>query len=58
MIDFTRNFPKVTRVEVIDDSGRAYTQYDLKDVMLATQDNGRTLKIFVRSKDKEGKENS
>ena len=44
--------PKVTRVEVIQHSpphnGRAYTKHNAKDVELQYQDNGRTLKIFLK----------
>ena len=44
--------PKVRRVEVIQHSpphnGRAYTNYDAKDVELQYQDNGATLKIFLK----------
>ena len=44
--------PKVRRVEVIQHSpphnGRAYTNYDAKDVEIQYQDDGRTLKIFLR----------
>jgi len=44
--------PKVTRVEVIQHSpphdGRAYTNYDAKDVEIQYQDDGRTLKIFLK----------
>lgn len=44
--------PKVIRVEVIQHSpphnGRAYTKYDAKDVEIQYQDNGATLKIFLR----------
>jgi hypothetical protein len=43
---------KVTRVEVIQHSepynGRAYTNYNAKDVEIQFQDNGRTLKIFLK----------
>lgn len=39
--------PLVDRVEVIDNRGRAYTNYWVKDVSTSLQDNGRTLKIFV-----------
>lgn len=43
---------KVTRVEVIQHSppynGRAYTNYDAKDVEIQFQDDGRTLKIFLK----------
>ena len=40
--------PEVTRVEVIDDRGRAYMNYDAKDVQLHYQDEQRTLKIFLK----------
>ena len=43
---------KVTRVEVIQHSppynGRAYTNYFAKDVEIQFQDNGATLKIFLK----------
>jgi len=39
---------KVTRVEVIDDNGRAYTNWDAKNkTEISMQDNGRTIKIFL-----------
>jgi hypothetical protein len=44
--------PKVTRVEVIQHSepynGRAYTNYSAKDVEIQYQDDGKTLKIFIK----------
>jgi hypothetical protein len=43
---------KVNRVEVIQHSepfnGRAYTNYNAKDVEIQFQDNGKTLKIFLK----------
>jgi hypothetical protein len=46
------NASKVTRVEVIQHSppfnGRAYTNYNAKDVEIQFQDDGRTLKIFLK----------
>ena len=39
--------PKCTRVEVIDNSGRAYTNYDCKSVETQMQDEERTLKVFI-----------
>ena len=39
---------KVTRFEVIDENGRAYTQRDCK-VELSYQDDNRTLKVFIKS---------
>lgn len=39
---------QVTRVEVIDETGRAYTKWPIrKNVELQLQDNERTLKIFI-----------
>jgi hypothetical protein len=44
--------PLVNRVEVIDHSpkgtGRDWAKRDLRDVMLLLQDDGATLKVFVR----------
>jgi len=37
----------VTRVEVIDKTGRAYTNLKVNLVQLQMQDNNRTLKIFI-----------
>lgn len=43
---------KVTRVEVIQHSpphnGRAYVNYDAKDVGISLQDEGKTLKLFLK----------
>ena len=39
---------KVTRVEVIDKSGRVYTNHNIKDLELSLQDDGRTLKLFSK----------
>jgi hypothetical protein len=43
---------KINRVEVIQYSapynGRAYTNCDAKDVEIEFQDQGRTIKIFLR----------
>ena len=43
---------EVTRVEVIQHSepynGRAYTNYDAKEVEIQFQDRGKTLKIFLK----------
>jgi hypothetical protein len=43
---------KVTRVEVIQYSpphnGRAYTNYNAKDVSIQLQDENKTLKIFLK----------
>ena len=44
----TGYLPLCTRVEVIDDKGRAYTNYHCKSVEIQMQDEQRTLKIFVK----------
>jgi hypothetical protein len=39
---------KITRVEVIDENGRSYVNFeDDNDVSVSYQDDGRTLKVFV-----------
>ena len=39
---------RVTRIEVIDQSGRSYVNWDeSNDVTWQLQDDGRTLKVFV-----------
>jgi len=37
----------VTRVELIDDTGRVYVKYDVKKVFYELQDDEQTLKVFV-----------
>ena len=46
-IDGIYKLPKVTRLEVIDHTGRAYVIKDA-DVELSYQNDARTLKIFVK----------
>ena len=41
--------PKVTRFEVIDETGRTYRRHGV-EVELSYQDDGRTLKVFVRAR--------
>lgn len=40
-------FEKVTRVEVVESGGRAFTRYGVDGVTLSLQDDERTLKIFL-----------
>lgn len=42
----------LTRFEVIDENGRAYTEHYCK-VELSYQDDGRTLKVFIKPLDKQ-----
>ena len=46
----------VTKFEVIDENGRAYTEHYCK-VELSYQDDGRTLKVFIKPLDKQDNEN-
>jgi len=39
---------RVTRLEIINDEGRAYVNMDVKDMKLSYQDNSKTLKIFIK----------
>jgi hypothetical protein len=41
-----QKWDKVTRLEVIDDTGRVYTKWNAL-IELSLQDAGRTLKVFV-----------
>jgi len=42
----------ITRVEVIDTTGRAYTNWDYDNVVqVHLQDNGRTLKVIINKKE-------
>ena len=43
--------PYLTRIEVIDDTGRVYIRRGVS-VTLSYQDDGRTLKVFVKEKAK------
>lgn len=41
-------YPKVNRVEVIDNSGRAFVgYYETEGVDVQIQDEGRTMKVFI-----------
>jgi hypothetical protein len=43
------SLPEITRVEVIDSSGRAYSQWGVRDVQVSFQDGDKTLKIFLKN---------
>jgi len=44
--NFLKNYPDVTRVEVITDEGRAFVCYECSNVQVSLQDDGQTLKVF------------
>lgn len=45
---FRSPYHDVTRVEVIDADGRSYTNHKVQNVELSLQDDGRTLKVFIK----------
>lgn len=36
-----------TRLEIIDENGRAYSRWDIDRLEVSVQDGGRTVKLFV-----------
>lgn len=48
----TINEGLITRVEVIDETGRAYVRHEVR-AELSVQDGGRTLKVFVGERNPE-----
>jgi hypothetical protein len=49
-IDAVEDVPHINRVEVIDETGRAYVNMHVEYVQYSLQDGGHTLKLFVVSK--------
>ena len=49
MQNYKIQFPKVNRVEDVDETGRAYVKWDNKDydVSIEIQDDGKTLKVVI-----------
>ena len=45
---YDASFPDVTRVEVINNQGRMYSNYDVRSCDLMLQDSNKTLKIFLK----------
>lgn len=52
-IIFDRDAYPVTRVEVVDNDGRAYTKHNVESVWVSFQDDYKTLKLMVTSVDDE-----
>tara|TARA_B110000858_G_scaffold171995_1_gene202880 strand:- start:46 stop:207 length:162 start_codon:yes stop_codon:yes gene_type:complete len=44
---------KVTRFEVVDNTGRAYVKYGVQELKFQLQDDGLTLKAFVQFEEEE-----
>jgi hypothetical protein len=55
--DFLRNYPNVTRVEVITNGGREFVRYDCRNVQVSLQDDGRTIKVFLNQEQISEEEN-
>jgi hypothetical protein len=51
-IDTVEDVPHINRVEVIDETGRAYVNMNVDRVQYSLQDGARTLKLFVTSEHK------
>jgi len=49
MFDFLKDYPEVTRVEVITNNGREFVQHECSNVQVSLQDNGQTIKVFLFS---------
>ena len=45
--DFLKNYPDVTRVEVINGNEREFVRYECSNVQVSLQDDGQTLKVFL-----------
>ena len=45
--DFLKNYPEVTRVEVITREGREFVRYECSNVQVSLQDDGQTIKVFL-----------
>ena len=48
LVDKLEDTTQCTRLEVIDEHGRAYVNRDCKSIEAQVQDEGRTLKIFIK----------
>jgi hypothetical protein len=55
--DFIESYPDITRVEVITDDGREFVRYDCSNVQVSLQDEGRTLKVFLKQEQVSEEEN-
>ena len=55
--DFLKNYPEVTRVEVVTDNGREFVQHDCTNVQVSLQDDGSTIKVFLKQEQISEEEN-
>lgn len=49
IVDGIMKLPRVTRVEIIDENGRSYVNYNV-EVELSYQDSAQTLKLFLKKR--------
>jgi hypothetical protein len=47
--DWIKDYPNVTRVEVIGSNGREYVRYECSNVQVSLQDDEQTIKVFLFS---------
>ena len=47
--DVIKDYPDVTRVEVITNNGREFVRYECSNVQVSLQDDGQTIKVFLFS---------
>ena len=55
--DFLKNYPEVTRVEVATSNGREFVQHDCTNVQVSLQDDGSTIKVFLKQEQISEEEN-
>lgn len=47
--DFPSKLDRVTRLEIIDENGRSYTNHSISGMNFSFQDNDETLKLFIET---------
>ena len=55
--DLLKSYPEVTRIEVITDNGREFVRHNCADVQVSLQDDGRTIKVFLKQEQISEEEN-
>jgi ABC-type uncharacterized transport system involved in gliding motility auxiliary subunit len=55
--DFLTNYPEVTRVEVVTNYGCELVLYECSNVQVSLQDDGRTIKVFLKKEQISEEEN-
>ena len=55
--DPLKSSPEVTRIEVITDNGREFVRHNCADVQVSLQDDGRTIKVFLKQEQISEEEN-